>query len=122
MGVENFITDVLTIKRNSTEGSYVKGVWVDGATNDVTVSASVQPVSGRERLLLPEAMRTKETIKVYTDVELKTMLDQLKSDRFAYNGKDYEVIIVEDWSHDTDIPHYKSICTKVDNNEDNRHE
>ena len=120
MGIENFITDTLTITRVTTDGEYVKGVWVGGATTNITVDASVQPMTGRERLLLPEAMRTKETIKVYTKVELFTMLDNQKGDKFTWNGKVYKVFSVEDWSHNTDIPHYKSVCEKIDNEESER--
>jgi hypothetical protein len=76
------------------------GRVVEGRSTVVTTQASVQPVSGRELLRLPEGLRTRELVAVYSPVELRTAnaTSGALADQVAYGGATYEVQLVEDWS------------------------
>jgi len=115
--IDNFVTDIINITRFEA-GSLVKGKYVAGATNNFDIEAAVIPISGKELVLLPEGERTKEMIVIYSDVELLTVneKDFKKADRLSWRGKDYEIHKVEDWTK-TDLPHYRIIAMKLEENE-----
>lgn len=108
-----FATPVDIIREK--EGSYnSKGRYVPGATTETCfANISIQPLSARERLQLPEAIRTKELVLVYSKDELRTDRpgDGLKADRFVYKGNTYVVNTVEDWSDHGGF--YKVIAEKA---------
>lgn len=64
-----------------------------------SVNANVQPLSGSELLRLPEGLRTRETVALWTDVDLRTADESagVLADTVAINGRTYEVELVEDW-------------------------
>lgn len=90
----------LTVHRKAT-GSFVKGQYVPAGseTTFAVTNASVQPLSGRELQLLPEGYRTRQTLKVYSDVELRSADAEAgrEADRFDYLGEQFEVYSVQDW-------------------------
>ena len=106
----------VTVTRTAA-GVYAKGEYAPGATSTLTTTMSVQPMSGRELLNLPEAQRTRQWVRGYCPIELRTA-DQsgsLKADLVAYAGKSYEVQKVEYWqSTASDIaPHWKVEMAEV---------
>lgn len=95
--------------------------FVDGVAQPTTswdefeiVPISVQPMVGRERLLLPELIRDREVLKAYTRCELKSvgMEDKLLADRVTFKEQRYVVQSVEDWS--THGEYWKAILVKED--------
>lgn len=60
---------------------------------------SLQPVTGRDRKLLPENTRDGEVIKMYTPCELRgvNVKSKVKADQLKYNGFNYTVMNVENW-------------------------
>jgi hypothetical protein len=106
----------ITIERYAT-GSWSNGRFIKGVKTEFNIVASVQILRGNETLLLPEARRTKENIKIYSEEKLRTTDEKNMTsvDIVVYNNKKYEVHKVDNWvSNDTDIPHYKSIASKID--------
>lgn len=105
----------LTVRRYAA-GTYstITGKWVEGGTNDFTISASVQPLRGKEVELLPEARRESQSYKLYTDIQLLTVdtSNSKNPDRVQINGTWHEVLIVEDWQNDL-INHYKIVVVKL---------
>ena len=102
----------VTVKRY--EASTIDhGRFVSGAETEFTAIISVQPVTGRELLNLPEAQRTKGVLKGYTVTELKTADEtgKTKADVVVYKGKNYEVQTVEDWG-EGDLQHYKVLLVE----------
>lgn len=106
-----------TVKRKSS-GDYVKGRWQGGTVSELTVMASAQPLKASELAALPEGQRgTGLVIKIYTDTELKTALEETETlpgqspDIFIWQGKNFEVIEVAPYQSGV-IPHYK--CTAVE--------
>ncbi len=61
-----------------------------------TIRAHVQPVSGRELQRLPEGLRDRFTIRVWTDAELR-IADQTLPDLLLYNDSRFEVQTSQPW-------------------------
>lgn len=80
--------------------------FVDGIAQTVTdvdefdlVATSFQPMTPRERMLLPELIRDQELSKVYTKCELRSVdvVGKVLADRIHYRDENYVVQSVEDW-------------------------
>ncbi len=52
-------------------GAHVKGKYVAGPTSDIDIEANWQPLSGKELLNLSELQRTRRSIKIYSEEEIK---------------------------------------------------
>lgn len=95
-------------------GSYVKGLYVPGASSSFVLDpVIVQPAGKKEVARLPEGLRTREAIALHTTVELFTADDPggRQGDQILYNGKTYEVQAIENWS--AIVTYYYCIATKV---------
>ncbi|MBN8472333.1 hypothetical protein JYJ95_38010 [Corallococcus exiguus] len=79
--------------------SLVDGVAVEAAGESFSILASVQPLSGRERQLLPEGQRSEERLLVVTATELRVadVSARREGDVLVYRGEDFEVEAVERW-------------------------
>jgi len=88
-----------TVTRPSAATSLVDGRRVAPATTTFTVVASVQPSSGRSIDRLPEGLRARESMDVWTATKLQPASPEtgLEGDRIAIDGSVYEVQIVHDW-------------------------
>lgn len=99
-------------------GTYDKGRWVPGTSyTETEIIASIQPLSGRERELLPEGERTKEVVRVYTKYGLRQAIEKnnVKGDQVSYKGRLYEVKRVDTWDFDWDgMAHIKALATLVE--------
>ena len=106
----------ITLSRPNASGSYVDGLWEDSARSTSTIRGSFQPIRGNELVNLPEAQRTRELVKIYTEAELRTEDTTAKTvaDILIYNGIEYEVIQVSIWPSVTGIPHYKVFAARKD--------
>jgi hypothetical protein len=110
--------DNLTLKRVTGPSDIVDGIYQNAARGSVTFTGSVQPITGRELLDLPEAQRTREPKMVITETELKT-LDKTAgtaADIVEYEGEDYEVTKVEalaEWDG-AGLAHYEVTMLKKD--------
>ena len=98
--IECFLTPI-TVRRTNEATTYVNGLAqvVTNVDEFCLEEASVQPVGGRERLVLPELIRDREMKKIYTACELLSVDVQGKkrADRITYKGKNYVVQTVIDW-------------------------
>lgn len=113
--IEEFGKDVRVIR-------YGAGIWhsdgnfLRGSPTELHIVASVQNVSANEIMRLPEHLRTKEVIKIYSNVMLRTAdeKNQIPPDSIEHNGKLYEVQAVTVYGVETKLPHYKTIASKLD--------
>jgi len=85
--------DVFTVHRAATV------VWVDGipqetAVNTYQMTGNIQPLPGKDLLLVPEAQRTKENRIIFTEQNAKT---PLLNDRVCIEGAFYQVQEVANW-------------------------
>lgn len=82
-------------------GTYTAGRLTPGATSTTPLAVvAVQPASGRDLLRLPEGLRTRETIAIWTSDELRTANETTgtPADVVGYGGASYQVELVEDWA------------------------
>nr|BFD67492.1 hypothetical protein HAGR004_25140 [Bdellovibrio sp. HAGR004] len=115
----SFATGVYSVRRPVTNGYYLEGVYQPSAIETVQVIGSLQPLSPKESLLLPENDRNRESYNLFTDVELSPASeDGLRvADLVEVNGKLFQVRSVEAWRN-VDIPYFKSLLLRVNNQED----
>lgn len=87
-------------------GTYTAGRYVAASPSTFTITASVQPVTGRELLALPEGQRAEDLRVLYTATALRTRDANGAADSIAIGGENYTVIRVETWSGVT-AGHYR---------------
>lgn len=106
----------ITVTR-SVAGVYTSGRWVPGATSPVTVRASVQPATPKQLERLPEGLRTKAGVSVWSTTALRTADEAtgLVADVIAWDGASWEVQQVEHWGHYAPgMEHWRAVATRVD--------
>jgi hypothetical protein len=114
LGAKNFIVT------RPGPGSYVEGEWVNGASTTFPTLISIQYLTLRELMALPEGERTKERVKFYSLVPLQPAVNlpdqKQKGDQFAYNGRIYEVQAdgTEDQPRQSRLPHQKGYAQKIE--------
>ena len=115
--INSFFTDKITVTRPG-KGRYVRGYYKGDKTPEILqVSVNIQNATPSEITMFPEGRRGGEKKVVYSPVELLIPDEgkgQTKGDTFVYKGNTYEVHGVEDWSDNTDLPHWKCFCLKID--------
>lgn len=95
-------------------GSYVDGEWVPGSPAPVNIMASIQPVTGKDQITVPEGRRLTDFIKIYTDTEVLPV-DEAASqqpDKLTWRGRDYECVQVDPRQMGV-ISHYKAIFSRI---------
>lgn len=107
----------LDIIRRESE-TIVKGRPSPGAESIVQVVCNVQPVlKSTDTYLLPEADRTRATLKVYTKGaalrQRKEGTNGWQADRFYWKGELYEIMKVIDYDMGV-LNHYKALCMRVE--------
>jgi len=105
-----FMNRTLTVTRTSSQTIGADGFLTSGSTTTFTVVGSLQPLSGKERNMLPEGCKDTATHKFYTTSELYT------SDRLERtDGTKYEVLSVEEYQgYGIGMDHYKVILQQVE--------
>jgi len=98
--------ETITITRKA-PGSYVDGFFVAGSSSDISILASVQPLTGNEFLQLGEGDRYKEAWKVFSTSEIRA------NDVITRSGKTYEVRRVSDYSSHG-LPHYEAVMVLIE--------
>lgn len=103
----------ITVLRKG-EGAWVDGYWVDGVETPIEIEANVQPLKGHELMSLPEADRTKESIKVYGEATLRTLSEvgQTKADLIIWEGKKYQAVKTLTYKMGI-LDHTKTICYRL---------
>lgn len=103
--------------QSSPVGSYVDGIWVEPVRTSMTVIASVQPLTAKEVMLLPEGDRQKEALKLYSTYRFKTQKDGTMetSDYVVIDGRTYMVVACTDFAvHSSlNIRYYRGDCVSV---------
>lgn len=106
-------SEPFTVTRKAA-GTYTNGTYSPGATTTLSAVGSIQPLSGREQLSLPELQRGKEIYKIYTSTELYTVDESSakKADLVSFQGKVFEVQKVEKWEYD--FSYFKALIMRVE--------
>lgn len=76
-----------------------RGRWLAQHAEEITIRANVQPFGPRDLLRLPENWRTRAPLLVFATEPLYTaeVKNSNTSDKFIWNGDEYEIQSVEDW-------------------------
>lgn len=109
----------ITILRK-TEGEWIKGRWVEGRTEEIEIEANVQQMRGHELVVLPEADRTKDSIKVYSVERLRTVeeVKQEEADIVVWEGKHYRAVKTMTYKMGV-LNHTKTVCVRYPTTPDN---
>lgn len=113
--IERFASTYTYQRRN-------QNVKVDGHTSPPTLQtpvefrASIQPLSGRDRLLLPEGDRNRNFVRIYTDTQLtmESQVGKTLGDIVTYAGKTWQVQETDDWNLNA-YKHFKFIAVAFEN-------
>lgn len=101
--IDTFAPVCITVRRVNEATTFVNGLAqvVTDVTEFELDRVSVQPMTGRERELVPELIRDRELIKIYTTCSLLSVdvEGKKRADRLDYNNQEYVVQSVENW-HD----------------------
>jgi hypothetical protein len=98
-------------------GVYVQGVWTPGSRESVSgIVATVSPASGKDLLFLPEAIRTRRTIRIVTASEIRTVDEfadpPIEPDVVVHDGQEFVVTYVGH-SNNGVIPNYAALATRM---------
>lgn len=109
--LEEFYESV-TLKRKTAGSRDANGDWVNGTLSTTTIQAVAQSLTANERIALPEAVRSKETVKFHTTTELKTVDEVALTDAdiITYQGTDW--LIYQVFNRMTNGGYYKAIGVK----------
>ena len=102
--------------RQYESGQYVEGKWVEGAFIEFEERMSVQPLTGKDLLNLPEAQRTKRTMTGYAAFQLRTLNEALgrSADLVFYDSVWFQVQRVELWKDGAgDLDHWRVILAEA---------
>lgn len=98
--IECFTTPI-TVRRTNVATVFVGGLaQVQTDIDEFCVNnVAVQPMLARERQVLPELIRDRELLKLYTPCQLRgvDVEGKVRADRLSYKGQQYVVHSVEDW-------------------------
>lgn len=108
-----------TIKRFST-GEVVKGVWVKPSPTTMEVDLIIFPHVKRDVLeVLPEGLRKRKTISIFSNVELKETFEDSPhlSDEVTYNNQRYRVFKLASFIDVNGVTAYRAYAVMISNEE-----
>lgn len=117
--IGSFSTGTYAVKRPIADGAYIDGVYQPSATETIQVVGSLQPLTAKEALLLPENERNRESFNLFTEIELfPASEDGLRvADIVSVEGEDFLVRSIVRWRN-VDLPYFKSLLQRVNDQED----
>lgn len=92
MGLIESVAQPYPVKRYA-EGGWVDGRWADPEPTDITVALAVQPARPTEVANLPEGIRTKGAITLYSETPMQAADEHARcsGDVVTYDGRDWQV-------------------------------
>lgn len=94
---QDLMTGTYTVTRSAAGAYGTDGRFVAGSTSTFSITASVQPLDGRDLLRLPEGLRTSEVLKIYTKTRLFVQGAGQDPDSVAIDGVPHQIEMVETW-------------------------
>ncbi len=102
----------LKIRRYKKGSRDSHGHWVKGSPYIGTMTASRQPISGKELRALPEGRREHETYTLFSDDKLNTVLQDGSPDEVEIHDEWFELYSRSQWDNDL-INHYEYVVQLV---------
>lgn len=106
--IQRFKTGTYTITRRTSD-TYTNGLRTPGTSSTFTLDASVQPVTGSDLKILPEARRTEDVRVFWTTTQLQTLPNP---DVITIASENYEVFQVFTHSLLSRVPFYRIFCAR----------
>ena len=92
----NFQDSFSVIRSQQTVDTHGRGVLNQTQSTAIGI---VQPASGREMELTPDATRTREMLEIWTQFGLQEATDATQADIVVWRTKQYVVVRVDDWDN-----------------------
>ena len=108
-----------TIKRRGV-GELIDGIWTQDPPSDVVIQAVVSPCIKKSIIdILPEALRKRKVIRIFSNTELKEHIDaaSFDADEITYNNQTYRVFHLGDWVDVNGYTAYEAFAVRIDTNE-----
>lgn len=108
-----------TVKRRGV-GELIDGIWTQEPPSDVVIQALVSPKVSKNIIdILPEALRKRKTIRIFSNTELKEHIDaaSFDADEITYNNQSYRVFHLGDWIDVNGYTAYEAFAVRIDTNE-----
>lgn len=108
-----------TIKRRGV-GEFIDGIWTQESSSDVVIQALVSPKVSKSIIdILPEALRKRKVIRIFSNTELKEHIDatSFDADEITYNNQTYRVFHLGDWIDVNGYTSYEAFAVRIDTNE-----
>jgi len=99
-----------------TQGSYVKGRWVEGVEEEIVIQANVQRLKMSELMKLPESDRQKKWLVIYSVSEIreaKQGVNGWEADEFIWKGERFRVMMSESWDMGV-LDHYSARAARIE--------
>jgi hypothetical protein len=120
---DRVLTIIANVGENVTIDSFVvtggasqPTVTLEEAPEVITITASIQPMSGEEMEMLPEGRHDQAGYKLYTSFRIRTVTD-INPDQVEIFGERYEVVQVFPWQNNSNfniVNHYKFLTLKLE--------
>lgn len=94
--INSMFTQRITIEQYGL-GARINGRWKEGTPETISVKASIQALNGREHAALPEGVRDREAVEIFTRVELHGTADGANSDIVNYRGRKWRIVGAPNW-------------------------
>lgn len=104
-------TGVYAVRRKQ-KGGYIDGVAIESLPTALAIVASIQPADGKALQRLPDGLRTREVVTVWTSTPLLTETDTYAPDQVEYKGAWYQIEHVRDFSDSGNF--FEATAVKVD--------
>lgn len=105
--------EALTVVRTA-QGTRSNGRYTSGSTSNVSITANVQPITGRELQSLQETVHHQEIRVLFTETELFTATPGVReADKVTIGSETWIVHKVEKWSAPGFGTHYRCYIAKV---------
>ena len=99
-----------------TAGSYVEGDWVEGSTSNINIEVNIQPLKDSELMMMPEADRSREWYKFYTNTLVRTQKEGsggYDADEFDFQGNRYKVMKVRNYGMGV-LNHFRGLAARIE--------
>lgn len=100
-------------------GSYVDGTWVSPGFDSISITASIQPATGKDLQNVPEGQRNSAVFAVFTSTEIKVAEQATASedpgteaDEIEIGGIRHIAVHIEAWQNDI-INHYRALFARI---------
>lgn len=105
-----------TVKRRGA-GEFIDGIWTQDPSSDVVIQAVVNPCIEKSIIdILPEALRKRKVIRIFSNTELKEHIDaaSFDADEITYNNQTYRVFHLGDWVNVNGYTAYEAFAVRID--------